>query len=292
MLQISRVATTAKTTRGKAPCSIQIRYFTTDGKPAILLPKDVDPSKLIFKLTKQTKSTGPKIIHVNYETENRLIRIQTPGMTLPFGVTKSDRKGGEPSQSKVFTMCLSFDALDTNPEQKRFYDIINAIDSQAITTAHKEAKNWFDKDVPLTVLEHNYKRSIRGNTEKYPPLMKLKIPLDIDKDTKQPTPRAHVWLDKNQVSIDEISARCKTINIIELKYIWVISHTMLGATWGLLQSKIVDKPVERLGSYSFIETPKTAPTVTAGAAPSTATTAAPKAYSVCGGGEHRCFCIA
>ncbi len=179
----------------------------------------------------------------------------------------------------MFTLSLSFDALDNNPEQKRFYDVINALDTQIIAIAHKEAKSWFDRDVPANVLEHNYKRSIRGNTDKYFPLMKLKIPTDIDRQTNQPIPRAHVWLDRNQVSIDEITPRCKSINIIELKYIWIISQNMFGATWGLLQSKIVDKPVERLGSYSFIETPKATTTTaatTAASNTSNATTAPPK----------------
>jgi len=137
--------------------------------------------------------------------------------------------------------------------KKKFYDLINSLDAQIIAAAQREAKVWFDKDTPSSVLEHNYKKSIKI-TEKYPPLMKLKIPVEIDRETKQPIPRAHVWVDKNQVSIDEIVNRCKTVNIIELKYIWAISTSMLGATWGLLQSKIVERPLERLSNYSFIET--------------------------------------
>jgi len=227
------------------------RLFSTD-KPAILLPKDVDVSKLIFKPTKVLKTTtGPRIIHVNYETDNRLLRIQTPALTVPFGLSKRDdeKKAG----NKLFLMSVAFDALETNPEQKKFYDLINSLDAQIIAAAQREAKVWFDKDTPSSVLEHNYKKSIKI-TEKYPPLMKLKIPVEIDRETKQPIPRAHVWVDKNQVSIDEIVNRCKTVNIIELKYIWAISTSMLGATWGLLQSKIVERPLERLSNYSFIET--------------------------------------
>jgi hypothetical protein len=168
---------------------------------------------------------------------------------------------GQPQTSGApnFSIQMSFDGMDTNPEIKKFYDLINTIDATVVAAAGKSGgKEWFEKEIAQVVLEHNFKKSIRAaKNESFAPTMKLKIPVDVDANKKEAVPRTHVWVDREAVSIDEIKPGSKIINIIELKYIWAISSSMWGITWNLLQTKIVEKATERLNNYSFIEAPKT-----------------------------------
>lgn len=230
----------------------------TKSERKVYLPEDVELNKLNFGPPIKAKGNN-KIIPIRYETDIKTLKIQTPPIRIPFGLG-SDIKGpqelgGTPSYSLV----LNLDNIDSDPEIKKFVDVMNAIDDKIMKACEKHGKEWFERDIPTAVLQHTFKKAVRSSKDsKYPPNLKVKVPVLKD-GSGALVPQINVFKDKKPVEIADLVPNSKIVGILELKYLWSAAGTMVGSTWSLLQVKILEKGADksdRLSGYAFIERPE------------------------------------
>jgi len=210
--------------------------YSTEAK-AVLLPEEVDFSKVIFGPPKKN-AKGGQFVPVNYGSTYRALRVQTPTTRLPFGITKFDTGG--------YSINLSIDNIDTNESMRHFLEFINKFDDYVLTSAVREAKSWFPgKAVMKEVIEANFRRNIKAAKDpKYSPLMKLKIPVVRDQ------PDLEVYLETEPAAIEAITPNCSVISIIEPRSIWFVSG-MFGISWSVRQTKILENESPKLTAYAF-----------------------------------------
>jgi hypothetical protein len=53
---------------------------------------------------------------------------------------------------------LNLDNIETDPEMKKFFETMNAIDDKMMKACEKHGKEWFDRDIPAAVLQHTFKK--------------------------------------------------------------------------------------------------------------------------------------
>jgi len=220
----------------------------------VLLSEDVDLSKLSFgAMLKPKNPTGAKIFPVMYD--GKTLKLQTPMMRIPFGLARANFSATEESAQGPYVLQLSFDTVEQNPELSKLYDVLNRIDESFIEAAKNNSAAWFGKDVPIDVIKHNFKSSVKkpvvGGRN---PLMKVKIPVEYNAVTGGNSPRLSVFVDKKPVGIEELKPQCKVVGIIELKHGWIAGGSSIGLTWHLLQVKISQPAAtDVLPDYAFVE---------------------------------------
>jgi len=221
----------------------------------VLLPGNVELSKLKYEEVRKNAS-GATYIPLSYDSEPgrpKTLKVQTPIARVPFGVTKFE---GEKDRSSTLKLSISLDEIDTNPDMKKFYELIHKFDEKMISFALKEAKNWFKLGKPITpdVIRFNYKPSLRPpKDQKYSHTMGLKIPTFADGKVS-----LDVYHNQEHVPLDIIKSNAKIVAIIEPRSIYFIGGNW-GVTWAALQVKVEDPGVETkrgsgaLSDYAFIE---------------------------------------
>jgi len=163
------------------------------------------------------------------------LRLQTPNCRTPFGV-KADSMGETPEQQSPMAMNVAFDNLDTNREMSRFREVINQIDAAVIAEATKHATVYFGGATPPTaeIIKFNFRSTIKlpkePNTAGYPPMMKLKVPI------QDGNVRLQVFEQREESAIEAISPNSKVTTIVS-PAIWVV-NSQFGVTYLALQSRV------------------------------------------------------
>lgn len=218
---------------------------------AVILTENVDLSRVKFAPPKKN-ARGGQFVTISYIYERKPLRIQTPPLRLPFGVSRPD---DSLINSNTWSLQVSFDEMDSNPEIKQFFEFVKRFDELTLNTALAEAKQWFPgKSVASEIIKNNFRQNIKPPKDaKYSPIMKFKIPVSGTE------PRVEVFLETEKVPVDAITRNCRVISIIEPRSVWFISG-QFGVSWAVLQTKIVENPETHLDTYAFIDSqrPKSA----------------------------------
>lgn len=202
-----------------------------------ILYKDFDPALINFEPVSKNKMGG-KMVRITYGPSKLPIRIQTPEMYLPFGVSNyTDEKTGEVSQS----IDAAFRGVKEDAKVKKFYDVMNAIDDKIIRACVDRSAEWLGKPMGIDVIREFFRPLVKPpKEEKYSPLLKIKIaPLsrggqmpkvfDVH-DTAEAKDMAYIM--KGTV------ARL----IITIPMVWFVNKTF-GVSARLFQTAVVSRPV-------------------------------------------------
>ena len=180
--------------------------------------------------------TGGKTVYVNYHSDP--LRIQTPKMTMPFGMTAwpkpEDGKENVPPQK--YSLELSFKDLENNDKVKSFYNMLCDLDHRILEEGMKHSKEWFKKEhKSIDVTDAVYKRTLKiHQTSQYPPMFKVNVPV---KDGKLVCD----FYDENRQKIDPLEHNLRgaqAMAIVQCTGIWLAGGNF-GCSWKVLQMCIV-----------------------------------------------------
>jgi hypothetical protein len=211
----------------------------------VILYKDFDPTLLNFDAVNKNKMGG-KSVRVTYGPNKQPVRIQTPALYLPFGVSKYvDEKTGEVSHS----VDASFKGMEEDTKISQFYKIIKAIDDRVLQTCVERSAEWLGKTMGPDVISEFYRPLVKPpRDEKYSPLFKIKIvPLPGSKtmpkifDVKD----VHASVD----SLDYVTKGSTAKFIVTVPSIWFVNKTF-GASSRLFQMVVMSRPIST-ESFAF-----------------------------------------
>lgn len=172
--------------------------------------------------------------------------IQTPTLNMPFGVSAFREKPDAEVQS--YSIDVSFRNLESDPKAAEFLAKMRELDAKMVEAAVANCKEWFGgKQKSKETLEDNYRKLIKDHPEgKYPPVMKIKIPIQ----NGQPSA---AFFDENRQPVDiEYLTKGTTIKLIlEVDRVWFVNNTF-GVTWRALQGAVVSRP-SRMEKYSMLD---------------------------------------
>lgn len=211
----------------------------------IILYSAFHPSGMHFGPPDRNRLGGKYVPLTNPDGSKRRITIQTPVLSMPFGVSAYREKPDADIQS--YSIDVSFRNLDTDPRLAEFLDKMRQVDAKMLEASVDNSKAWFGKQKSKDTLEDNYRKLIKDHPEgKYPPVMKIKIPMQ----NGQPS---CMFFDENRqpVPIDYLTKGTTIKLILEADRVWFVNNTF-GLTWRAMQCAVVSRP-SRMDTYSMLE---------------------------------------
>ena len=211
----------------------------------VVLYTAFDPQSLQFGPPDRNRNGGKFVPLTNPDGSKRRITIQTPALSMPFGVSAFREKPDAEIQS--YSIDVSFRNADTDPKLADFLARMHALDATMIEASVAHSKAWFGKQKSKDTLEDNYRKLIKQHPEgKYPPVMKLKVPI------QNGQPGAMFFDESRQpVGIDYLSKGTTIKLILEMDRVWFVNNTF-GVTWRVLQGAVVSRP-SRMDTYSMLD---------------------------------------
>eukprot|EP00899_Mesostigma_viride_P012935 jgi/Mesvir1/21642/Mv26169-RA.1 len=211
----------------------------------IVLFEDFDPEKVIYRDPKRS-TTGGLSVYLNYDKEGREIpiRIQTPRMRIPFGISCFEGK----AQAQKYSLDLSFDDYQSKEEDVgKFYDRWTAFDDRNKNTSFEKSTTWFNKKISFDVVNELYTSAIKpSKKEQYPPTLKCSIPFRNGKPDCQ-------FFDENKelASMEDVEKGMEVQVILEVPRLWFMDK-QFGCSPVVKMVQFF--PNNRIPhSYSFIE---------------------------------------
>lgn len=139
-----------------------------------------DPKHIGFRPAK-VLDHGGKIIGVTYK--GGPLRLQTPEMLLPYGVSVFEDKG---TGNVKYSVDFSFRGMEENERLKKFHEQIEGLQAAIIQAAIDNTQAWFRKSLSAEVITEFFtsilKKSVDKETGepngKYPDTIKAKLDLD------------------------------------------------------------------------------------------------------------------
>tara|TARA_Y100001958_G_C21205735_1_gene531876 strand:- start:31 stop:825 length:795 start_codon:yes stop_codon:yes gene_type:complete len=104
---------------------------------------------------------------INYD--NQPLYLQTPKMICKKNISELIDKGN---------YNLEMETINNN---HKFYDSILNIDDNNVKKTHQYSKEWFEKELPLDVIDNMYKRTCKPVKKDNKPLFSFKIPMNKNK---------------------------------------------------------------------------------------------------------------
>lgn len=215
----------------------------------IVLFEDFDPSKIVYRDPKRTASGGLSV-YVNYMKDGKEvpIRIQTPRMRAPFGISHFEAKTPGTTAPPKYTLDLSMDghydpASDTGIFYKKWVDF----DDLNKDTSVEKSTAWFGKKLSREFVDELYTSAIKpSKKEQYPPTFKCSVPFRNNKFDCQ-----FFDEDKKPVTGFELEKGMEVQTIVEISRLWFMGKKF-GCTPVLKLVQFFPSNRMPLG-YSFIE---------------------------------------
>lgn len=214
--------------------------ITADSKNAPITPQGFDITKVKFD-TMYRNPRGGKSIKIGYESVRGFVRIQTPPLFLPFGLSIYD----EEDRGKISTsLDCSLRAIDDEEAKKmqKFIDMMEALDASVFEHCVANSMECFGKKMSPEVLREDFFRPIirpgrdKPDGTKWPRQMRVKI---------SPMAFPKVFdADRNELQWETESGQYKrhTVRmILQLQPIWFVQKTF-GMSLRLHQMIILDAP--------------------------------------------------
>lgn len=171
---------------------------------SIIKYSDIDMNKIQYN--KPEKQGGYYYSPISYN--NSPFYIQTSKMNCLNNLSDVLKK--QPSILEIETMNHDFS----------FYDFLVNLDDKNIKDTYKNNKNWFDKDIPLEMIDDMYKRLSKPIKKDSKPSFNFKIPVLKEK------PQCSIF-DSNKICIDhqKIVSDIDVILIIHIRGLKFLKST-------------------------------------------------------------------
>lgn len=204
----------------------------------VLTASEFSPASLTFS-SLQKNSQGGKQVFVSREGNKSKVVLQTPVLSLPFGITPYQ----DASTGAIQSWSLDVSFRDT-PE---FLELMRGVDEALVAVATERSQEWFQKQLtPEVVAEFTRKLVKEPSNPQYAPTMRIKIPcVNGQEQTK--------FYDENRevVPLEYVTKGCSVKIIMELSPVWFLNRTV-GISWKALQVAVVGRP-KSIGDYAFVD---------------------------------------
>jgi hypothetical protein len=215
-----------------------------------IYPKDIDVNNFKYSEVKSLAS-GAKSVYINYGSGK--LRIQTPVMYLPYGVSeggfedknaKGDIKKNEKVEKK-YDLTLSFKGHEDNQKIESFLTKMKEIEQKIIDDAFTNREPWFkDEDMERKFVEKIFSPIIKVDKDKntgkvvgkYPPTIRFKLPFDNENNVFK---FSSYNMNRESIDLLDIVSKLKGGKaqlIVELNSIW-FAGGRFGCTWKLITGK-------------------------------------------------------
>ncbi|WIA15733.1 hypothetical protein OEZ85_002350 [Tetradesmus obliquus] len=195
-----------------------------------------------FKVTLPSKnSRGGKFVRVTYGPKKLPLKLQTPTVSLPFGVsTYKDESTGVSSESLDMSL-RGYDDASNGPMQALF-KVLQAIDEKILQAAEANSEAYFGKKMSRELLAEFQRTVLKWsrNTEKnWPPTFKVKVA----KDYSGQMPQVYDAADKTTVHDASYIVKGSTAKLIfTFNSMYIISKTF-GLSSRLVQAVVLSRPL-------------------------------------------------
>jgi hypothetical protein len=216
-----------------------------------ILPSNINVSNFRYSEVKILTS-GAKSVYINYGTGK--LRIQTPVMFLPYGVSeggfedknaKVDVKKLE-KKDKKYDLTLSFKGHDENNKMGTFLSKLKEIETKVIDDAFENREPWFKDDYDgnkafvarmfSPIIKIDKDKNTGKVVGKYPPTIRFKMPYDNENDKFN---FQSYNMNGEEINLLDIITKLKGGKaqlIVELNSIW-FAGGRFGCTWKLITGK-------------------------------------------------------
>jgi len=212
----------------------------------IVTAKKFAPSAIAFGQVERNKMGGKFVPLVDSTGVKTRFTIQTPTMSLPFGISAYREK---PEADPIsYSADLSFRDYETDENILTLFNKVTELDNHLIDAAYINSVAWFGKQKSRELLEDTYRVLTKKDPNgKYAPVMKVKIPILNGK------PNVQVFdVDKTPITIDDVQKGSTVKVIMEVASVWFVGGTSWGVTFRAIQILVVSKPA-RLDEFAFTD---------------------------------------
>lgn len=208
----------------------------------VILAAAFDPTAINFGTLEKNRKGG-KVVYLSPpgNPKSRIV-IQTPALSIPFGVSPYMDPAGE---IQSYSLDVSFRGYDSDPKMAEFMAKMRQLDDVLLNTAVERSKEWFGKPMGRELVAEFFRRLVKDpSNPQYAPIMKIKVPLANGESLAQ-------FFDESRkpCSIDYLVKGSVVKCIVELSSVWFVNKNF-GTTWRLVQCAVVSRP-NRLDGYSF-----------------------------------------
>jgi len=147
------------------------RQLSVQRPGGILFPHELDVENIVFSEPKKNQKGG-KYVLISYEGHR--LRVQTPPMRAPFGISSFQETPND------WNLYLSFGNMEEDASLQQLYDAVGVIEEKVLASAIDQGAAWFGKPHSDESIRDMFKSSIKMMKEKYPPMLKSKVPLAPD----------------------------------------------------------------------------------------------------------------
>ena len=204
---------------------------------AIILHSEFAPKDDVKFSPMQKTARGSKIVYANGRNGGK-VRLQTPVMGAPFGVSKfDDTQTGNSS----YSLDLSFRDMETDPKIATFLDTCRAFDEYVLEVAVNNSVDWFGKQMSKEIVQEFYRSMVRDPAnDKYKPTIRLKI-----------SPYTEFYdEDHNRVDLEYVTKSSQVRCIVEVST-WFVNKSF-GVSLRILQAQVVSRPVG-ISGFAFAD---------------------------------------
>jgi Family of unknown function (DUF5871) len=211
----------------------------TENKNAPITPGSFDVTKIKFD-TLYRNPRGGKSIKMSYDGIRGYVRIQTPPLYLPFGLSIYDEEDRNKASTSL-DCSLRADGEDSE-KMNKFLSMMQSLDSAVFEHCVVNSMDCFGKKMAPEVLREDFFRPIiRPGREKpdgtsWPPQMRVKV-------SQMALPKVFDS-DRNEIPWESEAGQYKrhTVRLIlQLQPIWFVQKTF-GMSLRLHQMIILDAP--------------------------------------------------
>jgi len=229
----------------------------------VILPSEFKIDNVSFNPPKKNTQGGQSVLisYYNEATEKSgPLILQTPRCRVPFGADIDDKAD---KKSRKFSINISLaNAESTNENLQKFTEIIKAIDDKAKKYSRGDgAMSWFGKVHSEEMVSELYKSAIkRSKNEKYPPTLKVKLPVKTNGDKL--VPQFDVYNDKKELITlvtedgSDVDFSCfpggsEFTGIIQCTGVWFVGSTSFGIAFKCVQTKVSSS--NKLVGYQIVD---------------------------------------
>lgn len=236
---------------------------------SIVKSTQFDFSKVTFSDVK--KLGKGKMVYVNYNGGK--IILQTPKMSVPFGISRWRDDNTDDNKGDSFRLGMSFYGEETNSEVKLFKEKLSRFDDIIKQKIKENSKEWLGKpnismeliDEALYVPNVKIPKDSEGNVLDYPARFEVKLDRQKNGDdftgkfvsNKKMNHEILVYDEnKNLIQLDEsnydtvIPKGSSAISIVELVYVSITAK--ISCKWKLVQAKVF-KNQKAITDYAIID---------------------------------------
>ena len=214
----------------------------------VILPKQIDVSKLKYSEVKQMKS-GAKTVYINYGNDK--LTIQTPALYLPYGISppysEKEKKDDKPVEKVVpgSALDVSFRGMDENDKINQLYNKLKELENKIVDDAFENRELWFKDDFDNNkafckklfspIIKVDKDPNTGKELGKYPPTFKAKIPFDKNELCTMDC----YDMQNEELNINDVFKRlkgAKVVMIVQLTGLWMAGGKY-GCSWKVCTGK-------------------------------------------------------